>query len=103
MGNTGEFCLRGGLSKGTHFCVYLLGTDMEMNTPGGYEQMNWETGYGDWLARPDWSTLRVIPWLEKTAMVLCDVADDETGLPSVLLRAIFSNSNCKEQSRRGFG
>lgn len=78
---TGEYCLRSGLAKGTHFCVYLLGTDMAMNTPGGYELMNWETGYGDWLAKPDWSTLRVIPWLEKTAMVLCDAVDESTGAP----------------------
>lgn len=67
------------LEHGTHFCTYLLGTDMEMNTPDGFALMNWETGYGDWLARPDWSTLRVIPWLEKTALVLADVADEQSG------------------------
>jgi glutamine synthetase len=64
--------------QGTHFCTYLLGTDMEMNTPGGYELMNWESGYGDYLARPDWSTLRKIPWLEKTALVLADAVDEAT-------------------------
>ena len=63
---------------GTHFCTYLLGTDMEMRTPPGYRLMNWETGYGDWLADPDWSTMRVLPWLEKTAMVLCDVREEAT-------------------------
>ena len=57
---------------GTHFCTYLLGTDMEMRTPPGYRLMNWETGYGDWLADPVWSTMRVLPWLQKTAIVLCD-------------------------------
>jgi glutamine synthetase len=75
---TGQYCLDHGLTKGTHFCVYLLGTDMEMNTPEGYSTMNWESGYGDYLARPDWSTLRIIPWLEKTALVLCDVVDEKT-------------------------
>lgn len=73
---TGDFFLES--NDGTHFCIYLLGTDMEMNTPQGYELMNWETGYGDWLARPDWSTLTVIPWLEKTALVLSDVVDEKT-------------------------
>jgi glutamine synthetase len=63
---------------GTHFCTYLLGTDMEMRTPTGYRLMNWETGYGDWLADPDWSTMRVLPWLEKSAIVLCDARDEET-------------------------
>lgn len=74
---TGDFFLES--HDGTHFCIYLLGTDMEMNTPQGYELMNWETGYGDWLARPDWSTLTIIPWLEKTALVLSDVVDEKTG------------------------
>lgn len=75
----GEHFVAHCLEHGTHFCTYLLGTDMEMNTPGGFALMNWETGYGDWLARPDWSTLRVIPWLEKTALVLADVVDEPTG------------------------
>jgi glutamine synthetase len=40
--------------------------------------MNWETGYGDWIAAPVWDTLRVLPWLEKTALVLSDTVDEET-------------------------
>jgi glutamine synthetase len=88
---TGDFFLDGG-SHGSHFCTYLLGTDMEMKTPAGYALMNWETGYGDWLADPDWSTLRVVPWLEKTALVLADVKDETTGrgipvAPRGILRA----------------
>jgi glutamine synthetase len=75
---TGEFFLEHA-RDGTHFCTYLLGTDMEMTTPAGFALTNWETGYGDWLAQPDWSTLRIIPWLERTALVLCDVADETTG------------------------
>src|SRR4051794_8720830 len=75
---TGDFFVEHCLEHGTHFCIYLLGTEMEMTTPGGYQLMNWETGYGDWQARPDWSTLRVIPWLEKTALVLADVVDEES-------------------------
>ena len=74
---TGDFFLEHA-RHGTHFCTYLLGTDMEMRTPSGYRLMNWETGYGDWLADPDWATLRVIPWLEKTALVLSDVRDEES-------------------------
>ena len=74
---TGDFFLEHA-KDGTHFCTYLLGTDMEMRTPAGYRLMNWETGYGDWLADPDWSTMRVLPWLEKSAIVLCDARDEET-------------------------
>ena len=71
--------LRGVVDHGIHFCTYLLGTDMEMNTPDGFKLMNWQTGYGDWVGRQVWETTRVLPWLESTAIVLCDAVDDETG------------------------
>ncbi len=74
-----EAFLNGVIDHGAHFCTYLLGTDMEMNTPEGYALMNWATGYGDWIAHPVWDSLRVIPWLEKTALVLSDTVDEETG------------------------
>jgi len=70
--------LNGVIDHGAHFCTYLLGTDMEMNTPEGFRLMNWETGYGDWIASPVWDTLRVVPWLEKTALVLSDTIDEAT-------------------------
>src|SRR4026208_2173172 len=44
--------LNGAIDHGAHFCTSLRGTDMEMNTPDGYALMNWETGYGDWIAEP---------------------------------------------------
>jgi glutamine synthetase len=69
--------LEGVIDHGAHFCTYLLGTDMEMNTPEGFKLMNWETGYGDWIAEPVWDTLRVLPWLEKTALVLSDTFTEE--------------------------
>ncbi|HLX34509.1 MAG TPA: glutamine synthetase family protein [Candidatus Limnocylindrales bacterium] len=70
--------LNGVIDHGAHFCTYLLGTDMEMNTPDGFKLMNWETGYGDWIAAPVWDTLRIVPWLEKTAIVLSDTIDEES-------------------------
>jgi glutamine synthetase len=76
---TGSFFVDHCLDHGTHFCTYLLGTDMELNTPGGFTLMNWDTGYGDYLAQPDWRTLRVIPWLEQSALVLADAVDEKTG------------------------
>jgi len=59
----------------THCCNYLLATDLEMATPDGFASTSWSTGYGDYVMRPDLSTLRPVPWLEGTAMVLCDVLD----------------------------
>jgi glutamine synthetase len=54
-------------------CNYLLAVDVEMNTVAGYAMSSWERGYGDMVLRPDWSTLRMVPWHEATALVLCDV------------------------------
>jgi glutamine synthetase len=54
-------------------CNYLLALDMEMDPIAGYEIASWERGYGDFALRPDLATLRRIPWLEATALVLCDV------------------------------
>lgn len=59
----------------THSCNYLLATDMEMATVEGYRSTSWSAGYGDYTMIPDLSTLRLIPWLDGTAMVLCDVVD----------------------------
>ena len=63
----------------THCCNYLLATDMEMHTVEGYKATSWAKGYGDYVMRPDLSTLRLIPWLEGTALVLCDVLDHHHG------------------------
>jgi glutamine synthetase len=58
---------------GVEGCNYLLALDMEMDPIPGYQIANWERGYGDFLLQPDLATLRRIPWLEATALVLCDV------------------------------
>jgi glutamine synthetase len=65
----------------THCCDYLLATDLEMATPDGYASSSWQNGYGDYVMRPDLSTIRVVPWLEGTAMVLCDVLDHHSHEP----------------------
>lgn len=65
----------------THCCNYLLATDLAMATPDGYASTSWERGYGDYIMKPDLSTLRPVPWLDGTAMVLCDVIDHHTHAP----------------------
>lgn len=62
----------------THCCNYLLATDLEMATPDGYASTSWSSGYGDYVMKPDMSTLRVTPWAEGAAMILCDVQDHHT-------------------------
>ena len=54
-------------------CNYLLALEMEMDPVPGYEIAGWERGYGDFALSPDLASLRRIPWLEGTALVLCDV------------------------------
>ncbi len=69
-----EFFLDGGFEE-THGCDYLLANDIDMEPVPGYAAASWQKGYGDFVMKPDLSTLRRIPWLEGTALVLCDVLD----------------------------
>jgi len=73
-----RFFLEDALEHGAHACDYLLTVDVDMNPVPGYRFANWERGYGDVHLVPDLSTLRVASWLEKSALVLCDVHDVDT-------------------------
>ncbi|MFN4154058.1 MAG: glutamine synthetase family protein [Paracoccaceae bacterium] len=68
------FFLNGGY-KETHCCNYLLAVDMEMTTVPGYKSAGWEQGYGDYMMKPDLDTMRLVPWLPGTALVLADLMD----------------------------
>ena len=59
---------------GAECCNYLFAVDVEMTTVAGYAMSNWDTGYGDIVMLPDLTTLRLIPWLPGTALVLADLA-----------------------------
>lgn len=58
---------------GAECCNYLLAVDVEMNTVDGYAISSWEKGYGDMAMIPDLSTLRLVPWLPGTALVMADL------------------------------
>ena len=77
-----EYFLDDVLSHGIEGCNYLLALDMEMDPVPGYEMANWEGGYGDFGIVPDMATLRRIPWLDRTALVICDVVNHD-GSPVV--------------------
>ncbi len=64
-----------GAFRETHACDYLLANDIDMEPVPGYAAASWAKGYGDFVLKPDLSTLRRTPWLEGTALVLCDVLD----------------------------
>ncbi|MDX6512680.1 MAG: glutamine synthetase [Gaiellaceae bacterium] len=67
------YFLEESVGHGLEGCNYLLALDMEMDPQPGYAMASWEQGYGDFVMTPDLSTLRRVPWLEGTALVLCDV------------------------------
>lgn len=60
-------------SEAAEGCSYLLATDIECGTVPGYDLTSWEKGYGDFVFAPDVSTLRLAPWQDKAAIILCDI------------------------------
>ena len=69
-----DFFLEGAHEE-THACSYLLANDIDMEPVPGYAAASWTQGYGDFTLKPDLATLRRIPWLPATALVLADVVD----------------------------
>jgi glutamine synthetase len=71
-------------------CNYLLAVDVDMNTVDGYEMSGWSLGYGDFVLKPDESTLRLVPWHEGTALLMADLAwedgSDVVASPRQILR-----------------
>jgi glutamine synthetase len=98
-----EFFLDHVAEHGTHACNYLLTADMEMEPVPGFQLANWEKGYGDFHLTPDLATLRIASWLDRTAMVLCDVLDESS--KTLIRQAPRAILRCQvdEASRQGFG
>jgi len=78
---TGRFFLDQVADGGTENCDYLIACDLDNEPVPGYRFTSYDQGYGDMLARPDWSTVRVTPWVERTALVLCDLHEVDSGEP----------------------
>ena len=79
------------VEHGAEACNYLLAVDVEMNTVDGYAMSSWETGYGDFAMKPDFDTLRLVPWHDGTALCMADIAWDDgsavVASPRQILRA----------------
>jgi glutamine synthetase len=82
------YFLEEAVDHGVEGCNYLLALDMEMEPVPGYEMANWEKGYGDFGIAPDMNTLRRIPWLDRTALVLADVVNHDGSPVAVSPRQI---------------
>ncbi|MEW9533012.1 glutamine synthetase family protein [Microbispora sp. NPDC049125] len=78
------------LSHAAEGCDYLLAVDVDMNTVDGYAMSSWERGYGDFVMKPDLSTLRPLPWHEGTVLLLADLVwedgSDVVASPRQILR-----------------
>jgi glutamine synthetase len=94
----------GGAHEETHACNYLLANDIDMEPVPGYVAASWDKGYGDFILKPDMTTLRVTPWLEGTALVLADVLDhhhhDLPHSPRAMLKA--QVARLKKQKMRAY-
>ena len=77
-------------AHGAECCNYLLAVDVEMNTVDGYRMSSWESGYGDMVMRPELSTMRLIPWLPGTALVIADLLWPNGAPVSAAPRSILS-------------
>lgn len=97
-----EFFVEGVDKAGTHACDYLLTTDMEMEPVPGYSFANWELGYGDFHLVPDLGTLRVASWLERTAVVLCNLEDEKTHTPIAQAPRSILKRQLEQASELGF-
>ena len=78
---TGRFFLDHVAEHGTENCDYLIACDIENNPIPGFRFASYDQGYGDMVARADWNAARVVPWVDRTALIICDVFDVETNTP----------------------
>jgi glutamine synthetase len=70
---TAPWFLQSVVGHGAEGCNYLLAVDVDMNTVDGYAMSSWERGYGDFVMKPDFETLRPIPWHPGTALLMADL------------------------------
>ena len=87
---------------GTHVCDYLFTIDMEMEPVAGYKFSNWDLGYGDIHLVPDLGTIRVLTWLDRTALVICDAEVEPEHKPVEVAPRSILRKQLERLSARGF-
>jgi glutamine synthetase len=62
-------------------CIYNMDTldGMHENAVPLPWYPSWEDGYRDYIIKPDLGTFGIVPWLDRTAAVIGDVYDQNTG------------------------
>ena len=89
-------------AHGAECCNYLLAVDVEMNTVAGYAMSSWDTGYGDMVMTPDLATLRLLPWLPGTALVITDLGWRDGSAVAAAPRSILRRQ-LERLGRQGLG
>jgi glutamine synthetase len=87
-------------THGTHGCNYLLTVDIEMEPQDGFALANWEQGFGDFVMRPDLDTLRPLPWLPGSALVICDFCREDGALVAEAPRSVLRRQIERLTARR---
>jgi glutamine synthetase len=77
----GEFYFDVVAVDGTENCDYLIACDLDDVPIPGFRWASYEQGYGDMRGVVDPTTIRYLPWLESTALVLVDLVDVDDGTP----------------------
>jgi glutamine synthetase len=98
----GSFYLDEIAEGGMHACDYLLACDMEMDPTPGYAFTSWASGYGDIRAIPDYASLRRAAWLERTAIVICDVLEEEADVRVPVAPRNILRKQVERAAERGF-
>jgi glutamine synthetase len=83
-----DYFLESVVGHGTHGCNYLLTVNLEMDPLDGFQVANWDAGFGDFLMRPDLSTLRELPWQTASVLVLCDYVREDGQLVAEAPRSV---------------
>ncbi len=99
---TARFFMENVADNGTENCNYLVATDFDNNPVPGYRFTNYAAGYGDMLATADWDTIRVTPWVEGTALIMCDLFDVDTGAPIEVAPRQILRRQAEAAERMGF-
>jgi glutamine synthetase len=89
------------VQEGVHTCDCNFGWDVERMLVSGLRFTGWHTGYGDMTLTPDWSTLRMYPWFDKTALVLCDTCGHEGKPVAIAPRTILAKQVARAE-KAGF-
>ena len=69
------------LEQGTENCDYLIACDLDYTPLPGFRWASYEQGYGDMRGVVDPTTIRYLPWLDRTALVFVDLVDVSSGEP----------------------